>query len=113
MCQVHTGAYIRLITRAWENRLFYRLLPKKDYHVYIITRSIYHYAHVRQTQVNWKKKQRTNKKRKERNEKKRRKRKKKAKKERKEKQRQEKKQEKIREEEARKGKEKKKMNGTD
>ena len=43
MCEVHTGAYvsllIRLITRAWQNRL-YRLPPKKNYHVYI-TRSIY------------------------------------------------------------------------
>ncbi len=44
---------IRLITRAWENRL-YRLPPKKDYHVYI-ARSTYHYAYARQTQVNWKK----------------------------------------------------------
>ena len=52
MCQVYTWC-IRLITRAWKNRL-YRLPPKKDYHVYI-TRSIYHYAYARQTQVNWKK----------------------------------------------------------
>ena len=44
---------IRLITRAWENRL-YRLLTKKNYHVYI-TRGIYHYACAQQTQVNWKK----------------------------------------------------------
>ena len=44
---------IRLITRVCKNRL-YRLPPKKDYHVYI-TRSIYHYAYARQTQVNWKK----------------------------------------------------------
>ena len=44
---------IRLITRAWKNRL-YRLPPKKDYHVYI-TRGIYHYAYAQQTQVNWKK----------------------------------------------------------
>ena len=41
---------IRLITRAWKNRL----PPKKDYHVYI-TRDIYHYAYAQQTQVNWKK----------------------------------------------------------
>ena len=52
MCQVYTWC-IRLITRAWKNRL-YRLPPKKDYHVNI-TRSIYHYAYARQTQVNWKK----------------------------------------------------------
>ena len=45
--------FIRLITRAWRNRL-YRLPPKKDYHVYI-TRSIYHYAYARQTQVNCRK----------------------------------------------------------
>ena len=30
------------------------MLPRKDYHVYI-TRSTYHYAYARQTQVNWKK----------------------------------------------------------
>ena len=107
MCQVHTGAYIRLITRAWENRL-YRLLPEKDYHHVYITRSIHHSLRTRTTDASQlEKKKRTNKKRKERNEK-RRKRKKKAKKERKEKQRQEKKQKKIREEEARKGREKKK-----
>ena len=41
---------IRLTTRAWKNRL-YRLPPKKDY----ITRSTYHYAYARQTQVDWKK----------------------------------------------------------
>ena len=44
---------IRLTTRAWKNRL-YRLPPKEDYHVYI-ARSTYHYAYARQTQVNWKK----------------------------------------------------------
>ena len=44
---------IRLITRAWKNRL-YRLPPKKDYHAYI-TRGIYHYAYAQQTQVNWQK----------------------------------------------------------
>ena len=49
------GSYwcIRLTTRAWKNRL-YRLPPKKCYHVYI-TRSAYHYAYARQTQVNWNK----------------------------------------------------------
>ena len=53
--EIVSGPYrcIRLITSAWKNRL-YRLLPKKDYHVYI-TRSIYPYAYARQTQVNWKK----------------------------------------------------------
>ena len=94
MCQVYTW-YIRLITRAWKNRLC-RLPPKKDYQVYI-TRSIYHYAYARQTQVNWKKEKKENKKRKERKEK-RRKRKKKTKKEKEEKRRQEK-QEKARQEE--------------
>ena len=59
MCQVHTGAYVSLLARlekrAWKKRLLlYRLLPKKDYHVHI-TRSIYHCAYTRQTQVNWKK----------------------------------------------------------
>ena len=44
---------IRITTRAWKNRL-YRLPPKKEYQVYI-TRSVYHYAYARQTQVNWKK----------------------------------------------------------
>ena len=44
MCQVYTWC-IRLITRAWKNRL-YRLPSKKDYHVYI-SRSIYHYAYAR------------------------------------------------------------------
>ena len=48
ICKVYTWC-IRLITRAWKNRLK-RLPPKKDYHVYI-TRSIYHYACARQTQV--------------------------------------------------------------
>ena len=50
MCQVYTWG-IRLITRAWKN-LLYRLPPKKDHHVYI-TRSIYHYAYARQTQVDF------------------------------------------------------------
>ena len=50
MCQVHIGAshYSRL-----ENRL-YRLPPKKKYHVYIAC-STYYYAYARQTQINWKK----------------------------------------------------------
>ena len=52
---------IRLTTRAWKNRL-YRLLPKKDYHVYI-ARSIYHYAYARQTQVFWKKRNKEQKRR--------------------------------------------------
>ena len=50
MCQVYTWG-IRLINRAWKN-LLYRLPPKKDHHVYI-TRSIYHYAYARQTQVDF------------------------------------------------------------
>ena len=54
---LHTSHYSRL-----KNRL-YRLPPRKDYHVYI-TRSTYHYACARQTQVKWKKKQRKEKKKK-------------------------------------------------
>ena len=65
MCQVHTGAYVSLLASV-KTDYVYRLPPKKDCHVYT-TRSIYHYAYARQTQVNWKKKQRTNKKRKKRN----------------------------------------------
>ena len=55
MCQVHTGAYVRLTTRAWKNRL-HRLPPTKatTYLVYII-RITYLYAYERQTQVNWEK----------------------------------------------------------
>ena len=34
MCQVHTGAYVCLTTRAWNYRL-YRLPPQKHYHVHI------------------------------------------------------------------------------
>ena len=48
---VHTGAYALLLPT--KTRL-YRLPPKKDYHVHT-TRSIYHYAYARQTQVNLKK----------------------------------------------------------
>ena len=40
---------IRLTTRVWKNRL-HRLPPRKDYRVYV-TRSTYHYAYARQTQV--------------------------------------------------------------
>ena len=65
MCQVHTGAY------------FSRLAPEKPiktplatqdpgktttYLVYI-TRSTYHYAYARQTQVNWKKRNKQKKRR--------------------------------------------------
>ena len=85
MCQVCTGAYASLHSRL-KNRL-YCLPPKKDYHVYI-SRSIYHYVYARQTQVNWKKRNKEHKKRKERKEKRRKR--KKTKKERKEKKRQEK-----------------------
>ena len=78
MCQVYTWC-IRLITRAWKNRL-YRLPPKKDYHVYILhVVSITAHTHDRRKLIG-KKKQGTNKERKER-EQKRRKREKKAKKE--------------------------------
>ena len=97
---MHTSHYSRP-----EKPAIYRLPPKKDYiqyHVYYITRSIYHYAYARHTQVNWKKE---TKKEKKVNEKKKRKRN--TKKEKKEKKIQEK-QEKTRrqEDKARTGKKK-------
>ena len=100
MCQVHTGAYVSLLT-PWRNQL-YRLPPKKDYHVYI-TRSIYHYAYARQTKVNWKKetKNKQEEKEKERKEKKAKKENEKGKEIKK---RQEKQEKARQEEEARKGK---------
>ena len=53
LCQVHTGACVSLL--APEKNDYNNILPpKKDYHVYI-SRSIYHYAYARQTQVNWRK----------------------------------------------------------
>ena len=58
-CQVHTGSYVSLLEPGKTD--YTACHPKKtttyilhDYHVYI-TRSIYHYAYARQTQVNWKK----------------------------------------------------------
>ena len=51
MSQYHTAAYVSLLAPGKTD--LYRLPPKKDYHVYI-ARSTYHYAHARQTQVNWK-----------------------------------------------------------
>ena len=51
MCQVHTGAYVSLLV---PRKTDYTACHPKDYHVNI-TRSIYHYAYARQTQVNWKK----------------------------------------------------------
>ena len=48
-CAKSILVHIRHTSRAWKNRL-YRLPPKKDYHVNI-TRSTYHYAYARQTQV--------------------------------------------------------------
>ena len=53
ICQVHNGAYVSLLALEKPTTV-YRLPPKKDYHVYI-ARSTYHYAYARQTQVNWKK----------------------------------------------------------
>ena len=98
---------IHLITHAWRNRP-YRLPPKKYYHVYI-TRSIYHLAYARQTQVNWRKKtkKRREDKGKERKEKKA-KQEKKGKRKGKKRKRQEKQEKTRQEQEARKGNEKKK-----
>ena len=47
-----TSHYLRLE----KNDYIYRLPPKKVYHGYIarINSTTYHYAHARQTQVNWK-----------------------------------------------------------
>ena len=50
---------ICLTTCTWKNRL--HLPPHQKYHLFI-TRKTYHYAYARQTQNNWKKKQRKNKK---------------------------------------------------
>ena len=52
MCQIHAGAYVSLL--APGKNILYRLPSRKDYHAYV-TRSTYHYAYARQTQVNWKK----------------------------------------------------------
>ena len=54
MCQVHTGAYVSLL--APRKTDYTACHPRKitTYLVYI-TRSIFHYAYARQTQVNWKK----------------------------------------------------------
>ena len=55
MCQVHTGAYVSLL--APEKTDYYTAShPRKTTKYVYITRSIYHYAYARQTQVNWKKK---------------------------------------------------------
>ena len=52
MCQVHTGAYVSLLAPGKPD--YTACHPRKDYHVYI-SRSTYHYAYTRQTQVNWRK----------------------------------------------------------
>ena len=53
MCQVYTstGAYVSLLA---PGKPTIPLTTQENYHVYI-TRSIYHYAYARQTQVKWKK----------------------------------------------------------
>ena len=56
MCQVHSGAYVSLLAPGKTD--YNRLPPRKDYHVYI-TRSTYHYAYARQTQVKLKKEKKT------------------------------------------------------
>ena len=94
----------RLITRAWKNRL-YRLPPKKHCHVHI-TRSIYHYAYARQTQVNQKRETKKGNKIKEKEKRRTRKKNEKGK-ERKKKTKESKQENTRQEEEARKGKEKK------
>ena len=102
-----SGAYVSLLA---PGKTAYTACHPRKTNTYI-TRSINHYAYARQTQVKWKKKQRTNNKKRKERRKKRRKRKKKTKKEKKEKEKTRKKQEKAslrQEEEARKGKREKK-----
>ena len=55
MCQVRSGAYVSFLTPRETDDQVYCLPPKEDYHV-DITRSIYHYAYARRTQVNGRKK---------------------------------------------------------
>ena len=52
MCQVHTCAYVSLLTSGETHSTACH--PRKTT-TYIITRSIYHQAYARQTQVNWRK----------------------------------------------------------
>ena len=67
MCQVHTGAYVSLLAPGKTD--YTASHPRKTTEYVYITRSIYHYAYARQTQVNWKeKKKRKEKKIKERKE---------------------------------------------
>ena len=54
MCQVHTGAYVSLLAPGKTDYTDCHPRKTTTYLVYI-TRSIYHYAYARQTQVNWKK----------------------------------------------------------
>ena len=54
MCQVHTGAYVSLLAPGKPTIP----LATQERLLRIITRSTYHYAYARQTQINWKKKQR-------------------------------------------------------
>ena len=50
MCQVHTDPYVSILAP----KKLTLPLATQDHHVYI-TRSIYHYAYARQTQVSWRK----------------------------------------------------------
>ena len=53
MCQVHTGAYVSLLAPGKTD--YTACHPRKTTTYVYIARSTYHYAYVRQTQVNWKK----------------------------------------------------------
>ena len=79
--------------------------PRKDYHVNI-TRSIYHYAYARQTQVNWRKEKKKRREDKGNNRKEKKAKQEEKKKERKEERRQRKKSKKRLEKKRKKGKEK-------
>ena len=62
MCQVHTGAY-GLTTRAPGKKYYTACHPGKTITYILHVRSTYHYAYARQTQVNWKKKNKEKKRR--------------------------------------------------
>ena len=52
MCQVHTGAYVSLLT---PGEIDYTACHPRQTTTYTLHVYIYHYAYARQTQVNWKK----------------------------------------------------------
>ena len=64
MCQVHTGAYVSLLA---PEKPTIPLAPREGYHVYTLARGTCHSAYARQTQVNWKKRNKEKKKRREKN----------------------------------------------